>query len=185
MLPSLRHLAFLLLAATALAGGHAGALHAQDATPTADAQAVPAPRPWRSLSQPQRELLAPMRADWDTLPPRKQAHMLDKTRHWLTLPPEQQDKIRDRIARWHAMTPEQRHLARETMRKFHELPPAQREQLHHAYQQFQQLPPAQREKLLRKWRSQTIEQRQQWLREMGAQRHPPPDGNDPPDVGRP
>jgi hypothetical protein len=174
MLPSPRHLAFVLLTVTGLLAGHPSALHAQDAPPAADAQA--APRPWRSLSPAQRELLAPMQADWDTLPPRKQSHMLDKTRHWLTLPPAQQDKIRERIARWHAMTPEQRHLARENMRKFHELPPEQREQLHHAYQQFQQLPPAQREKLLRKWRSQTIEQRQQWLRETGPQRHPPRDG---------
>lgn len=175
MLPSPRHLALLLLtAATGLFTGHTGALHAQDAPPATEAQA--APRPWQSLSPAQRELLAPMRADWDTLPPHKQARMLDKTRHWLTLPPAQQDKIRERIARWHAMTPEQRHLARENMRKFHELPPEQREQLHHAYQQFQQLPPAQREKLLRQWRSQTIEQRQQWLRETGSRRHQPRNG---------
>lgn len=173
---SRRHLAFVLLAATGLFAACAGALHAQDAPPLAHAQA--APRPWRSLSPAQRELLAPMQADWDALPPRRQAHMLDKTQHWLTLPPAQQRKIRERIARWHAMTPEQRHLARENMRKFHALPPEQREQLHHAYQQFQQLPPAQREKLLRKWRSQTIEQRQQWLRETGPQHHPPRD--DPP-----
>ncbi|MGN6225893.1 MAG: DUF3106 domain-containing protein [Dyella sp.] len=180
MHPSLRHLASTLLFCGGLLAGHAGSLHAQE-VPAREAHA--APQPWRTLSAPQRALLAPMRDDWDTLPPRKQAHMLEKTEHWLTLPPEQQDKIRDRIARWHAMTPEQRHLARENMRKFHELPPEQREQLHHAYQQFQRMPPAQREKLLRKWRSQTIEQRQQWLREMGPAHHPRADGARPPGPG--
>ena len=177
MLPSPRHLAFVLLTvATGLFAGHVGVLHAQDAPPSSASSAPAAARPWQSLDPAQQEVLAPLRGHWNEMPPRKQAHMLEKTERWLTLPPEQQDKIRDRIARWHAMTPEQRHLARENMRKFHELPPEQREQLHHAYQQFQRMPPAQREKLLRKWRSQTIEQRQQWLREKGSQHRPPRDG---------
>lgn len=161
----------LLLAGGALAPGISPA-QSQPAAVAASA----APRPWSTLGEAERRLLAPLAADWDQLPVRKQQHMLAKSREWLALPPDEQAKIRDRIARWHAMTPEQRQLARENMRKFHALPEAQREQLHQAYQHFQQLPPAQREALLRKWRSQTIEERQQWLREMQASPHGGPHG---------
>lgn len=159
--------AIALLAGLGIAGGGVAQARpaggAQDAAPGVQ-QAI-APKPWSQLSPEQRDLLAPLKADWDTLPPRKQAHMLDRSREWLALPPPEREKIRERIARWHQMTPEQRKLARENMRKFHQLPKAQRDQLHRAYQHFQRLPPAQRERLLEQWRSQTIEQRQQWLRE--------------------
>jgi hypothetical protein len=162
-----KRVAMALLAGLGIALGGAAAAQpaggAQDAAP--GARPTIASTPWSRLSPEQRELLAPLQADWNTLPPRKQAHMLDKSRQWLALPPPEQEKIRDRIARWHQMTPEQRKLARDNMRKFHQLPEAQRDQLHQAYQHFQQLPPAQRERLLKQWRSQTIEQRQQWLRE--------------------
>lgn len=172
------HAVVLLLAGLLAALGSIAPLRAQAADRPAAEQAG-TPRPWSSLSAEQRELLAPLAADWNTLTPHKQAHMLDKSREWLALPPPEREKIRERIARWHQMTPEQRKLARENMRKFHQLPQAQRDQLHAAYQHFQQLPPAQRERLLKQWRSQTIEQRQQWLRENRYAEPVPTDQHDP------
>ena len=124
-----------------------------------------------------RDVLAPLQKQWDQLPPRRQANMLQKAQRWVTLPPGRREKIRERIARWQQMTPEQRQDARANERKFRELPPAQRERLHNSFERFQQLPPAQRERLMRQWRELPPAQRRQWIRPQNhggdASGHPP------------
>ncbi|WEN16362.1 DUF3106 domain-containing protein [Rhodanobacter sp. AS-Z3] len=159
-----------LLFAALLGGMTAPALHAQNAAPPPPRDQASAPHPWTSLDASQRDVLAPLKGEWDTMPPRKQARMLQRAEHWATLPPEKREAVTQHIAHWQEMTPAERKQARENMRKFHQMPAQQREQLHSTYDRFQKLPPAQRENLMRRWREMSPEQRKQWKEQRGQNR---------------
>ena len=124
-------------------------------------------RPWGSLSPQQQYLLAPLQAQWDTLPQARQEHMIQRTQDWMKLPPERQQEIRERIQRWQQMTPEQRAQARQNQHLYDTLPVDKQQQLHEAFKRFQQLPPDQREALRRRWQQQSPEEHRQWLEHMG------------------
>ena len=93
----------LLLALASLAP-----LYAQDAPPPGATSAPAAPRPWRSLDAAQQDVLAPLRGHWDSMPPRKQAHMLKRAEHWVTLPPEQRERLHEAYEHFQQMPPDQR-----------------------------------------------------------------------------
>lgn len=175
----LRPLLFLLLACL-IGGAPVTPLHAQHAAPDTDQRTAPSPpRPWATLDAAQRDVLAPLKTEWDSMSPRKQARMLHRAERWVTLPPEKREEVRQHIAHWQQMTPAERKQARANMRKFHQLPEQQREQLHDTFERFQKLPPAQREDLIRRWRALPPEQRRHWHDRPDHQR-PSPTANPPP-----
>lgn len=95
---------------------------------------------WSELSESQRQTLAPLELQWNTL-------TRDEKRPWLTLAarlpkmdPKSRARAEKRIREWAALTPEQRRLARNNYRLAKKLPKEQRVA---TWEQYQQMTPEQ------------------------------------------
>lgn len=127
---------------------------------------------WNNLSAAQRQILAPLRAQWYRLPSARQHQLADHATRWATLPPAHQQLIRERLAHWANMTPAERRQLRANARAFRNLPPAERAKVNAAFRRFQQLSPAERRALRARWRALPPEQRQRWVSEYARQPTP-------------
>jgi hypothetical protein len=157
----------LVLVASALAeeprrerGGHDG--HAprehreHGPTPVPAGVSVPA---WKDLTPTQREQLAPMAEQWDTMPASRRVRALERL---------------ERKARWEAMTPEERDRIREGARNFRDLPPELREKMRISMATMRGLPEDERKQLFALWRGMDPAQRRAWLETGGPGISPPP-----------
>lgn len=115
---------------------------------------------WAELSDAQREKLASLAPQWDTLPASRRVRALEHL---------------DRKARWAAMTPEQRGKMRKGARNFRDLPPELREKMRLSMAATRALPEPERKNLFRLWRALNPEQRRAWLEAGGPGISPPPD----------
>ncbi len=150
-------------------------LHAQQpqngaAVPQAAVQNAPAPAPagplaWSSLSSAQQEVLAPLKKNWEQLPPDAQQRMQRGASRWTQMTPEQRGNTQQRFQKWNALTPEQRGQIRERYQRFGTLPPQQQRRLRQTYQRFSALPPEQRQKLRARWNGMSPQERQAALAE--------------------
>lgn len=127
---SLRLAAWLL--AGLLAGG--GAL----ATPGDGGPA------WSSLSAPQREVLAPLAKDWDSLDADRKRKWLEISQRFPSMAPARQERVKQRMVEWARLSPEQRTEARNNFQESKKLPAEERQAQWEAYRA---LPPEQRKAL--------------------------------------
>jgi hypothetical protein len=84
---------------------------------------------WAQLTPIQREALAPLSQEWNSLPSKRQQHYLSLANGYATLTPPQKAAFTERLAKWHHLTPEQRQLAREKFKHFKKLPVEKREEV--------------------------------------------------------
>ena len=110
--------------------------------------------PWSQLSNDQRDLLAPLKSQWDRLPPRRQQRLAVHAQDWAQLPPARRQMIGERLQHWAQMSPQQRQAAARGAHAFRKLPDADRQRLMETYQRFQALPPEQQRALMQQWRAQ-------------------------------
>lgn len=83
--------------------------------------------PWVKLSPLQREALAPLMNQWNSLPDQYQGDMLKLTNHYEKLSPEQKTRLRTRLLDWSRLTPQQRAQARQKYTAFQKVPLEKRE----------------------------------------------------------
>ena len=100
--------------------------------------------PWSALSAVQREVLAPLKGDWDTMSEAGRQTWLGIASEYPALMPEEQARIRARMQDWARLSPEERERARDQYRALRSMPPEQREQLGEQWQQYRQKTPAPR-----------------------------------------
>jgi hypothetical protein len=115
---------------------------------------------WAELSDKQREQLAPLAEQWDSLPASRRVRALERL---------------ERKERWEAMTPEQRETLRKGAQNFRDLPPELREKMRASMRAMRALPEAERRELWEVWRSRSPEQRRAWLQAGGPGLAPPPE----------
>jgi len=124
LLPSLF---FALILAGGLLAPHDG--HAVGATP-------PSTENWKNLSPAQKQALAPLAADWDSMPSDRQKKWLVFSEKFQKMKPEDQQRAQQKMAAWVQLTPEQRLAARENYIRSNKLEPDQRAQKWQEYQQL-------------------------------------------------
>jgi hypothetical protein len=99
---------------------------------------------WAELTPVQREVLAPLAAQWPQFDSNHKVKWLAISNKYPTMTPEQQGRLKQNIADWAKLTPEQHRLARESYAKAKKLDADQKNE---QWQQYQQLPEDQKQKL--------------------------------------
>jgi hypothetical protein len=102
---------------------------------------------WDRLSREQREILAPLERDWNSLDAASRSRWLGLAERYPNLTPERQQRVQERMRQWAALSPEERQKASERYRRMREMTPQQRKELRERWERYQQLPEEQRREL--------------------------------------
>ncbi|MCV2351768.1 DUF3106 domain-containing protein [Paucibacter sp. Y2R2-4] len=78
---------------------------------TGPARLLPAPN-WPALSPAQRQILAPLEADWNDLDAARKSQWLEVATRFSSLAPEDQGRMQERMRDWARLSPAQRQEAR-------------------------------------------------------------------------
>jgi len=146
-------LVLALVLATGLAAS-AGAQLPEKAKPAAKPPATkpqagkPQARPvWAELTADQQMILAPLKADWESLEPERRRKWIGVAKRYPKMKLEEQERVQRRMQAWAKLSPEQRRQARENYRRIVKAPPEKRDKLREAWAEYQALPPAERQNL--------------------------------------
>jgi hypothetical protein len=116
------------------------------AKPAAQAKANARPA-WAELTAEQQQILAPLKADWESLEPERRRKWIGVAKRYPKMTPLGQERVQRRMQVWAKLTPEQRRQARETYKQIVKVPPEKRGKLREQWAEYQQLPPQERESL--------------------------------------
>ncbi len=102
---------------------------------------------WKDLTVFQKESLAPLEEDWDTLSGTQKKKWLEIVHKMETMSLEERQRIQRHIRDWLKLTPEQRRMARENFLDFKKLNPEGKTE---KWKEYQQLPEEKKRALARK-----------------------------------
>jgi len=119
---------------------------APKAKPAAKAKAQVRPA-WAELTAEQQMILAPLKADWESLEPERRRKWVGVAKRYPGMTLKSQERVQRRMQAWAKLTPEQRRQARETYKQLAKVPPEKRGKLREQWAEYQQLPPQERESL--------------------------------------
>lgn len=105
------------------------------------------PPTWAELTPAQRQILAPLASDWNTLDAQRKRKWLGIAKRYPKMTPAQQAKAQQNMQPWAKLTPEERRAARERYKKLQKLPPTKRQTLKQKWEEYQRLPEDQRKRL--------------------------------------
>jgi hypothetical protein len=117
------------------------------AKPAAKAKAAARPA-WAELTAEQQQILAPLKADWESLEPERRRKWIGVAKRYPGMTVKSQQRVQRRMQEWARLTPEQRRQARETYKQIVKVPPEKRGNLREQWAEYQQLPPQERENLV-------------------------------------
>jgi hypothetical protein len=144
--------AALVVLALFLAGGALAQVpekaKAEKSKPAAKAVAKATVRPaWAELTADQQMVLAPLKADWDSLVPERRRKWIGIANRYPKMKTEEQERVQRRMQAWAKLSPEQRRQARENYKRIVKTPPEKREKLREAWVEYQALPPHERQNM--------------------------------------
>src|SRR5688572_29298279 len=117
------------------------------AKPAAKAKAQVRPA-WAELTAEQQQILAPLKADWESLEPERRRKWIGVAKRYPSMTARGQERVQRRMQTWAKLTPEQRRQARETYKQIVKVPPEKRAKLREHWAEYQQLPEHERENLV-------------------------------------
>ena len=93
------------------------------AKPAAKAKAQVRPA-WAELTAEQQQILAPLKADWESLEPERRRKWIGVAKRYPKMEQQAQERVQRRMQAWAKLTPEQRRHAHETYKRYFKYPPA-------------------------------------------------------------
>ena len=121
------------------------------AKPAAKPKATkPGVRPaWAELTAEQQQVLAPLKADWDSLEPDRRQKWIAIAKRYPRMQAVEQERVQRRMQAWAALSPDQRRQARENYKHLAKSPrPAPNKDLRQAWAEYQALSPYERQSLV-------------------------------------
>jgi hypothetical protein len=103
--------------------------------PAAKAKA-PARPSWAELTAEQQKILAPLKADWESIETERRRKWIGIAKRYPTMKVQEQERVQRRMQTWAKLTPEQRRQARENYK---------RGNLREQWAEYQALPERERE----------------------------------------
>lgn len=100
---------------------------------------------WRALSEDQREVLHPLRSEWDAMDPFRRKKWLGIAERYRDMSPAEQESIQRNMREWARLAPEERNQVRQKYRKLRQVSPEQRETVKLKWEEYSSLPPVTRE----------------------------------------
>ena len=104
---------------------------------------------WVQLTEDQRNVLAPLGSQWDTLRPWQREKMLDIARDYPKMDAQKQQLVQKRLNSWSRMTPYERENARKRYQEFSALSADKKADVRKKWADYQKLPDAERARLRR------------------------------------
>jgi len=117
---------------------------APKAKPAAKAKAQVRPA-WAELTAEQQRILAPLKADWESLEPERRRKWIGVAKRYPAMTVQSQERVQRRMQTWAKLSPEQRRQARETYKQIVKVPPEKRGNLREQWAEYQSLPERERE----------------------------------------
>lgn len=102
---------------------------------------------WVQLTQSQRQILAPLAAEWDGMEAFRRKQWLGIADRYHALSPDEQQRVRQRMREWARLAPEERRQAREKYKTLQKVQPEQREMLRQNWEDYKALPDEERKRL--------------------------------------
>ena len=103
---------------------------------------------WAELTAEQQLVLAPLRADWDSLEVERRQKWVAIAKRYPRMGTQEQERVTRRMQAWAKLTPEQRRQARENYKQLAKLPrDTQHKALREQWAEYQALSPQERESL--------------------------------------
>jgi len=111
--------------------------------------AKPGVRPaWAELTAEQQQVLANLKADWDSLEPDRRQKWIAIAKRYPRMKPLEQERVQRRMQTWATLSQEQRRQARENYKHLAKSPrPAPNKDLRQAWAEYQALSPYERQSL--------------------------------------
>jgi Protein of unknown function (DUF3106) len=100
---------------------------------------------WAELNAEQQKILAPLKADWESLEPERRRKWIGIAKRYPTMKVQEQERIQRRMQAWAKLSPEQRRQARENYKRLAKQPPEKRDRLRQQWAEYQALPERERE----------------------------------------
>ena len=101
---------------------------------------------WAELTAGQQQVLAPLRADWDTLEPERRQKWVAIAKRYPQMSVQEQERVTRRMQAWARLTPEQRRQARENYKQLAKLPrESHNKNLREHWVEYQTLSPQERQ----------------------------------------
>ena len=97
-------------------------------------QAASAEPQWKELSEPERQVLAPLREQWASFDAAHKRKWVEIAKSHPQLSLYQQWQLKNRIKEWAKLSPEQRDAARARYKEFEQLPPEKKETVRRQYE---------------------------------------------------
>lgn len=119
-------------------------------TPAKPKATKPGIRPaWAELTTDQQQVLAPLKADWDSLEPDRRQKWIAIAKRYPRMKQVEQERVQRRMQMWAALSPEQRRQARENYKHLAKSPRrAPNKDLRQAWAEYQALSPYERQSLV-------------------------------------
>lgn len=89
---------------------------------------------WSALTPAQRQILAPLERDWQTIDNSRRTKWLEIAARFPKMPPDEQKRVQDRMTEWARLSPAERGRARLSFQEAKQLTPKQRQEKWEAYQ---------------------------------------------------
>jgi hypothetical protein len=81
------------------------------------AQGKPKRPAWAELTAEQQQILAPLKADWESIEPERRRKWIGIAKRYPKMKPQAQQRVQKRMQAWAKLTPEQRRQARENYKR--------------------------------------------------------------------
>ncbi len=99
---------------------------------------------WAELTAEQQMILAPLKADWESLAPDRRRKWIGIAKRYPGMKPEEQERVQRRMQAWAKLSPEQRRIARENYKRIAKQRAEKQQQLAERWAEYQALPPHER-----------------------------------------
>jgi hypothetical protein len=106
----------------------------------------PAPK-WAQLNSQQKEVLAPLSKDFDSLTDFRRKKWVGIARRYPTMKPEEQQRLQTQMRTWAGLSQDERRRARENFKKINTLPPEKKLTMKQKWEEYQRLPEAEKRRL--------------------------------------
>jgi hypothetical protein len=121
--------------------------------PTSAIIGTPPQPEWIQLSPQQRDILAPLARDWDSMENIRKKKWLGIADRYPNMKQDEQQRMQYRMREWANLTPDQRTKVRSSYKDFNQLPPEQKQLVKQKWNAYTSLPPEEQQRLREKSKS--------------------------------
>ena len=109
------------------------------------------PTPWTELSAEQKQILAPLARDWNSLDLQRQTKWLLIAQRYGSFTPDEKARMQERMKEWAHLSPNDRKLARDSFTSVQKVPAEQRgtvkDNIRQQWYEYQSLAESEKERL--------------------------------------